>query len=57
MNGIEYTVEDTGNFAKYGVDFDVYYDTHLQALAHGHKKWEAYLADSNGILRQIAQQS
>lgn len=48
MNGIEYTVEDTGNFAKYGVDFDVYYDTHLQALAHGHKKWEAYLADSNG---------
>ena len=47
MNGIEYTVEDTGNFAKYGVDFDVYYDTHLQALAHGHKKWEAYLADSN----------
>lgn len=48
MNGIEYTVEDTGNFAKYGVDFDVYYDTHLQALAHGHKKWEAYLADYNG---------
>lgn len=48
MNGNEYTVEDTGNFAKYGVDFDVYYDTHLQALAHGHKKWEAYLADSNG---------
>ena len=48
MNGIEYTVEDTGNFAKYGVNFDVYYDTHLQALAHGHKKWEAYLVDSNG---------
>lgn len=48
MNGIEYTVDDTGNFAKYGVDFDVYYDTHLQALAHGHKKCEAYLADSNG---------
>lgn len=48
MNGIEYTVEDTGNFARYGVDFDVYYDNHLQALAHGHKQWEAYLADSNG---------
>lgn len=53
MNGIEYTVEDTGNFAKYGVDFDVYYDTHLQALAHGHKKWEAYLADSNGTKEVI----
>ena len=26
MNGIEYTVEDTGNFAQYGVQFDVYYD-------------------------------
>ena len=48
MNGVEYTVEDTGAFAKYGVDFDVYYDTHLQALAHGHKKWEAYVADDNG---------
>ena len=25
MNGVEYTVEDTGAFARYGVQFDVYY--------------------------------
>lgn len=48
MNGTEYVVEDTGAFARYGVDFDVYYDSHSEASAHGHKKWEAYLADSNG---------
>ena len=48
MNGVEYTVEDTGNFARYGVDFDVYYDSHAAASAHGHQVWEAYLADDNG---------
>ena len=48
MNGVEYTVEDTGNFARYGVDFDVYYDSHAAASAHGHQSWEAYLADDNG---------
>lgn len=48
MNGVEYTVEDTGTFAKYGVDFDVYYSSHSEALAHGHKTWEAYVADDNG---------
>ena len=48
MNGIEYTVEDTGSFAQYGVDFDVYYDEHNRAQAHGHQTWEAYIADDNG---------
>ena len=48
MNGVEYTVEDTGNFARYGVQFDVYYDSHIAATFHGHKQWECYLADSNG---------
>ena len=48
MNGVEYTVEDTGDFTRYGVDFDVYYDTHAEAEAHGHQTWEAYLADDNG---------
>lgn len=48
MNGVEYVVEDTGNFAQYGVAFDVYYDDHASAQAHGHQTWEAYLADSNG---------
>lgn len=48
MNGVEYTVEDTGAFARYGVQFDVYYGDHASASAHGHQTWEAYLADDNG---------
>ena len=48
MNGVEYTVEDTGNFDRYGVQFDVYYDSHATASAHGHQTWEAFIADSNG---------
>ena len=48
MNGVEYVVEDTGAFARYGVQFDVYYDDHATAQEHGHRTWEAYLADSNG---------
>ena len=34
MNGTLYKVEDTGAFARYGVDFDVYYDSHAEASAH-----------------------
>lgn len=48
MNGVEYVVEDTGAFARYGVQFDVYYDSHSAASVHGHQTWEAYIADSNG---------
>lgn len=48
MNGVEYVVEDTGNFARYGVQFDVYYGDHASASAHGHQIWEAYIADDNG---------
>lgn len=48
MNGVEYVVEDTGNFARYGVQFDVYYGDHASASAHGHQTWEAYIADDNG---------
>lgn len=48
MNGVEYVVEDTGAFARYGVQFDVYYGDHSTAQAHGHQTWDAYLADSNG---------
>ncbi|MCD8353458.1 MAG: peptidoglycan DD-metalloendopeptidase family protein [Clostridiales bacterium] len=48
MNGVLYTVEDTGTLAKYGVDFDVYYDNHSAALAHGHKTWSAYYSGGNG---------
>ena len=48
MNGVEYVVEDTGAFARYGVQFDVYYDSHSAASSHGHQTWEAFIADDNG---------
>ena len=41
MNGITYTVEDTGNFAQYGVQFDVYHNDHASALIWGHRTYEA----------------
>lgn len=47
MNGIEYTVEDTGNFAQYGVQFDIYFDSHAEATAWGHQSFEAFLAEGN----------
>lgn len=47
MNGTEYVVEDTGNFARYGVQFDIYFDNHAVASAWGHKTLEAYLADGD----------
>jgi len=47
MNGTEYVVEDTGNFARYGVQFDIYFDDHAAASAWGHKTLEAYLADGD----------
>ena len=48
MNGVEYVVEDTGALARDGVQFDVYYDSHSAASAHGHQIWEAFIADDNG---------
>jgi len=45
FNGITYTVEDTGNFARYGVQFDVYCSDHTTASNWGHRSFEAYLAD------------
>ncbi|PNP92560.1 hypothetical protein BMT55_08300 [Listeria newyorkensis] len=47
MNNIEYTVEDTGNFARYGVAFDIYFDTHEEALQWGHQTLEANLVNGN----------
>ena len=42
MNGTVYTVEDTGNLNRYGVDFDVFFDDHDTAWAWGHKSFTAY---------------
>ena len=45
FNGTTYTVEDTGNFARYGVHFDVYFGDHTTASNWGHRSFEAYLAE------------
>lgn len=47
MNGIEYVVEDTGNFDRYGVQFDIYFDNHAEATNWGHQTFEAFLADGD----------
>lgn len=47
MNGIEYTVEDTGNFDQYGVQFDVFFADHTTASNWGHRTFEAFLADGD----------
>ncbi len=41
-------VEDTGDFDRYGVDFDMYFGDHQTAQNFGHQDMEVYLADSNG---------
>lgn len=47
MGGKEYVVEDTGAFAQYGVQFDIYFDSHETASHWGHVPMEAFLADGN----------
>lgn len=47
MNGITYTVEDTGNLNANGVDFDIYFATHQEALNWGKRTIKVYLADGN----------
>ncbi len=47
MNGKTYKVEDTGDFAKYGTDFDIYFDSHAAAQAWGKRKVEAFLAEGD----------
>lgn len=42
MNGIEYTVEDTGAFDQLGVQFDVSCNDHATASAWGHQTFEAF---------------
>lgn len=47
MNGKTYKVEDIGNFARYGTDFDIYFGSHAAAQAWGKRKVEAFLAEGN----------
>lgn len=53
MNGTLYKVEDTGAFDRYGVDFDVYMDSHQEALNWGHRSFEAFVAGPEGSEIQV----
>lgn len=53
MNGKTYKVEDTGNFARHGTDFDIYFGSHAAALAWGKRKVEAFLAEGNENIVEV----
>ena len=47
MEGVEYTVEDTGDLNHYGNDFDVFYARHEQTSEWGRRHVEAFLSEGN----------
>ncbi|MGL6200437.1 MAG: CD1108 family mobile element protein [Lachnospiraceae bacterium] len=47
INGVTYTVEDTGNLNANNADIDIYFNTHAEALAWGRQSHTAYLAEGN----------
>jgi cell wall-associated NlpC family hydrolase len=47
IEGVEYTVEDTGDLNHYGNDFDIYYAKHEQTSEWGRRHVEAFLAEGN----------
>ena len=47
IEGITYTVEDTGNLNHYGNDFDIFYAHHEDCGQWGRRHVEAYLAEGN----------
>ena len=47
IEGITYTVEDTGDLNHYGNDFDIFYAHHEDTSQWGRRHVEAYLAEGN----------
>lgn len=47
IEGIEYTVEDTGDLNHYGNDFDIFYARHEDCLQWGRKHVEAFMAEGD----------
>lgn len=47
IEGVVYTVEDTGNLNHYGNDFDIFYASHAETSQWGRRKVEAFLAEGN----------
>jgi len=45
IEGVTYTVEDTGNLNINNADFDIFFDTHAEALAWGRKNYTVYMGE------------
>ena len=53
IEGVVYTVEDTGNLNHYGNDFDIFYASHAETSQWGRRKVEAFLAEGNSNTVEI----
>lgn len=53
IEGVVYTVEDTGNLNHYGNDFDIFYASHEETSQWGRRKVEAFLAEGNSNTVEI----
>lgn len=47
IEGVTYTVEDTGNLNAHGTDFDIFFGSHQEALNWGKPTVEAFLAEGS----------
>ena len=47
INGVSYTVEDTGNLNANNSDIDIFFNTHAEALDWGRRTHTMYLAEGN----------
>lgn len=55
INGVVYTVEDTGNLNANNSDFDIFWNSHSEALAWGRRNHTAYLAEGSGNTLEITE--
>lgn len=55
INGVVYTVEDTGDLNANNSDIDVYHNTHAEALAWGRQNHTMYLAEGNSNTVEITE--
>lgn len=53
INGVIYTVEDTGNLNANNSDFDIFFNSHAEALAWGRRNHTAYLAEGSGNTLEV----
>lgn len=53
INGVIYTVEDTGSLNANNSDIDIFFNTHAEAMAWGRQNHTAYLAEGSGNTLEV----